>query len=99
LLGMKKKNDLSLQEAMRDMLREYRLEPQLNEARIKTLWERLMGKAISTYTANIAVRKNILYLTILSAPLKHELSYAKDKIRSLLNDELGDDYIRDVVIR
>ena len=96
---MKKKNDVSLQEAMKDMLREYRLTPQLNETRIKMLWEKLMGKTISTYTSNIQVRKNVLYLTILSAPLKHELSFGKEKIRSLLNDELGEEYIKEVVIR
>ena len=97
--GMKKKNDLSLQEAMQAMLREYRLEPQVNEARVKMLWVKLMGKTISTYTSNISVRKNVLYLTILSAPLKQELSYAKDKIKDLLNDEMGEEFVKDVVIR
>jgi hypothetical protein len=58
-----------------------------------------MGKTISTYTSQITVRKGVLYLTILSAPLKHELSYAKDKIRDLINEELGESYIQDVVIR
>ena len=96
---MKKKNDLSLQEAMQDMLREYKLTPQLNETRVKMLWEKLMGKTISTYTSNIQVRKNVLYLTILSAPLKHELSYGKEQIRTLLNDELGEEVIKEVVIR
>jgi predicted nucleic acid-binding Zn ribbon protein len=96
---MKKKNDLSLQEAMQDMLKEYRLKPQYDETRVRALWEKLMGKTIATYTANIAVRKNVLYLTILSAPLKHELSYAKDKIKNLLNEEMGEEYIKDVIIR
>ena len=96
---MKKKNDLSLQEAMQDMLREYKLTPQLNETRVKMLWEKLMGKTISTYTSNISVRKNVLYLTILSAPLKHELSFGKEKIKSLLNEEMGEEYIKEVVIR
>lgn len=81
------------------MIQEYQLAPQLNETRIKMLWNKLMGKTIVTYTSNIAVRKNILYLTIISAPLKQELSYAKDKIRSLLNEEMGEEYIKDVVIR
>lgn len=96
---MKKKNDFSLQEALSQMLHEYKLEPQLHETQVKSLWERLMGKTISTYTSNIAVRKNVLYLTILSAPLRQELSFAKDKIRSLINDEMGEEYIKDVVIR
>jgi hypothetical protein len=96
---MRKKNDQSISEAMQDMIQEYRLGPQLNESRVKSLWAELMGKTISTYTSNISVRKNVLYLTILSAPLRHELSYAKDKIRDLLNAELGEDFIKEVVIR
>ena len=96
---MKKKNDISLQEAMQDMINKYKLAPQLNETRVKALWEKMMGKTISTYTSNIRLRKNVLYLTILSAPLKHELSFGKEKIKSLLNDEIGEEVIKDVVIR
>lgn len=99
LNSMRKKNDQPISEALKDMIQEYRLGPQLNESRVKTLWDELMGKTISTYTSKISVRKNVLYLTILSAPLKHELSYAKDKIRDLLNGELGENYIKEVVIR
>lgn len=96
---MKKKNDISLQEAMQQMIRKYRLEPRLNETRVKMLWEKLMGKTISTYTSDIRVRKNVLYLTILSAPLKHELSFGKEKIKNLLNEEIGEEVIKEVVIR
>jgi hypothetical protein len=96
---MKKQNDLSLQDAMKSMLREYRLEPQMTESRIRTMWEEKMGKTIATYTSSISVRKGVLYLTILSAPLRHELSFSRDKIRSIINDELGQEYIKDVVIR
>ena len=96
---MLKKNDLSIQDALKDMIQELRIGPQLNETRVKSLWEEIMGKTISTYTSNIAVRKNVLYLTILSAPLKQELSYAKDKIKLRLNEELGEEFIKEVVIR
>jgi hypothetical protein len=96
---MRKKNDNNLHDAMQDMLKEFKLKPHLDETRVKMLWEKLMGKTISTYTSNVAVRKNVLYLTILSAPLKHELSYSKDKIISLINDEMGEAYIKEVVIR
>ena len=96
---MLKKNDLSIQDALKNMIQELRIGPQLNETRVKSLWEEIMGKTISTYTSNIAVRKNVLYLTILSAPLKQELSYAKDKIKLRLNEELGEEFIKEVVIR
>lgn len=96
---MKEKNEFTLAEAMQAMLREYKLGPQLNEMRVRTLWAELMGKTINTYTSQLSVRKGVLYLSILSAPLRQELSYAKDKIRDMLNAELGEDYIKDVVIR
>ncbi|MCC7506069.1 MAG: DUF721 domain-containing protein [Saprospiraceae bacterium] len=96
---MRKKNDLSLKEALQEMLQEMRLKPGLDESRVKAVWEKVMGKTISTYTANIAVRKNVLYLTILSAPLKQELLFARDRIKKLINEEMGEEYIKEVVIR
>jgi predicted nucleic acid-binding Zn ribbon protein len=96
---MKKKNDVTLQEAMQAMLRQYKLSARLNESRIKSLWSEVMGKTIATYTTEIEVRKNILYLTILSAPLRQELSYAKDQIKNRLNEELGEEFIQEVIIR
>ena len=95
---MRQKNEQTLQEVLKLMLDELRLSTRLNETRVKSLWEKRMGKTVATYTANIAVRKNVLYLTILSAPLKQELSFAKDKIRNLLNEELGEEFNREVVI-
>ena len=84
---------------MKSMLREYRLENQVNETRVKAIWEQVMGKTIATYTSNISVQKNILYLTVVSAPLKQELLYAKDAIRKRVNEAVGEEYIREVVIR
>ena len=40
---MKQKNDYTLGEAMQAMLKEYRLGPQLNEMRIKSLWAAFIG--------------------------------------------------------
>ncbi len=96
---IKKQNDSTIQDALKDMIQELRIGPQLSETRVKSLWGQLMGKTISTYTSHISVRKNVLYLTILSAPLKQELSYGKDKIKALLNEELGEEFIKEVVIR
>jgi hypothetical protein len=96
---VKKRNDVTLAEAMQEMLREYRLQAQLDETHVRMLWEQLMGKTIATYTSSIHVRKGVLHLTILSAPLKHELTFAKDKIRDLINSEMGHEYVKEVVIR
>jgi Dna[CI] antecedent, DciA len=95
---VRKKNDVTLAEAMQAMLKEFDLKSRFDETRVQTLWGKLMGKTIATYTTRIYVHKNVLHLTIVSAPLKQELSFAKDKIKHLINEEMGEQYIKEVVI-
>lgn len=96
---MKRQNDQTLGEVLKNWIDENRLQSTLHETKIRQIWGKLMGKTIATYTSGISVRKNVLYLTILSAPLKQELSFSKDKIVRLMNCELGEEFIREVVIR
>ena len=96
---MKNTNEQSLKQVLKDMVETYRLKARLNQTKIQKLWEKLMGKSIAGYTRDIKVRRNKLYLTIDSGPLKQELSFGKEKITKLLNDELGEDYIDDVIIQ
>lgn len=92
-------NELSLKEALRAMIEHYRLKGKLNQNRIQSLWEKLMGPSISGYTREIKLHRNKLFITIESAALRQELSYGKDKIKKILNEELGEDFIQDVIIR
>ncbi len=92
-------NEQSLKDALRAMLEQYRLNGKLNQTRIKIAWARLMGPSIAGYTRDIRVSRNKLFITIESASLRQELSYGKDKIKKLLNEELGEEYIQEVIIR
>ena len=95
----KHNNEMTLKEALQAMIDHYRLKGKLNQNRIKSLWAQLMGPSIAGYTKEIRLHRNKLYLTIESAPLRQELSYGKDKIRKMLNEELGEEYIEEVIIR
>ena len=81
------------------MVETYRLRSRLNQTKIQRIWENLMGNAIAKYTTDIKIRRNKLYLTIESAPLRQELSFGKEKIVKMINQELGEEFIQDVVIR
>jgi hypothetical protein len=96
---MKRENSQTFSAVLKLWIDENRLQTNLHETKIRTLWAQTMGKTISTYTSNISVRRNVLYLTILSAPLRQELSFSKDKIKTRMNSELGEEFIREVVIK
>jgi predicted nucleic acid-binding Zn ribbon protein len=95
---MKRHNDQKIGDALKDMLDKYRLNSKFNQTKIKSLWESLMGPSISRYTKDIVVRRKKLFVTLESSPLKQELSLGKEKIKNIINDELGEEFIEEVVI-
>ncbi len=92
-------NEMTLKEALKAMIEQYRLKGRLTQNRVKALWARLMGPSIAGYTKEIRLHRKKLYLTIESAPLRQELSYGREKIRKMLNAELGEELIEEVIIR
>ena len=96
---MRQNNDETLKDALQRLSNDRHFKTKLRQAKINSFWPELMGQTIANYTKDIVVRKEILYLTITSSSLKQELTYGKDKIMQLINEELGEEYLKDVIIR
>jgi predicted nucleic acid-binding Zn ribbon protein len=95
---MKKSNENSLREVINQLIDTYKLRDKLNEVKILRCWEEVMGKAIANRTVSISMHSQELYIRVNSAPLREELLYQRDKIRELMNKELGGPYIKEVRI-
>ena len=96
---MRPTNDEPIKNILQQFINDYRLNPKLTKMKIVNAWEKLMGTTIANYTKEIFVSKGVLYLRIDSSPLRQNLSYDKDLIKRRLNEELGEEYIEEVVIR
>jgi len=96
---MSKHNDQKINDVLKDMVNQMKNKSKLHQSKIRSVWEEAMGKMINTYTKSLTLRKTTLYITISSSPLRQELSYNKEKIKELLNKEIGHDFIEEVVIR
>ena len=55
-----------------------------------------MGKNIEKYTSNIAYKKGVLSVKLKSSVLKEELFFEKEKVKRLLNENLGKKYIKEI---
>ena len=96
---MRKSNEITLNDALRQMVNSMRIKKGLYEHRITYIWKTKMGTTIARNTSENKVRGKKLFLTINSAALKQELSYSKPKIIEMLNAHLGEDFLEEVVIR
>lgn len=92
-------NEENLGSAIERLLKAYGLEEGYYAAAVVTHWEKLMGPAIARRTQSIKIQKGVLIVKIESAALRQELSYAKEKIVTQINRELGIRIIKSVELR
>ena len=71
----------------------------LNNIKVQNLWREVMGNNVNSYTNEIILKKNTLYVNLSSSVLRQELSFGKQKIVELLNKELGKTVIKKIVLR
>ena len=71
----------------------------ITNEKINGLWNQLLGDNISQFTDKVELRNETLYVSLSSAPLREELSYGKEKIMRLLNEEMGKETIKKIVLR
>ena len=76
-----------------------KLQKGLNKVSAHQAWHRVMGNAISKYTTQVLLERDTLYVRLSSSVLREELSYGKEKIIKLLNDELGKELVTKLVLR
>ena len=71
----------------------------LNNVKIQSLWEKTMGVNVNSYTNEINLKNKTLYVSLSSSVLRQELSYGKEKIINLINEEIGAKIINKIVLR
>ena len=94
---MRKKNTELLSDVIRQVLHEQHLDRPLNEKRIIDAWPEVLGSNIMKYTSDLVIRKKVLYVTLTSSVLRHDLFLSREEIKNSLNKHVGAVVIDDVV--
>lgn len=89
----------SLGDAIAQFLKSSRLKGSIQVLQIEDVWEKIMGKTVAKYTDKIHIINHTLFITTNVAPLKQELQFQKEKIKSRVNEALGNNDIWEVVIQ
>jgi len=89
----------SLGEALNAFVADNKLQKGLDKVAVKSIWEQVMGPAITKYTHTIHLDKDVLHVQLTSSVLREELSYGREKITNNLNEALGKELIKKLVLR
>lgn len=86
-------------DALKDFIKTNNLSKGLDKVNVTEAWHTVMGTAISGYTAAVKLEGDTIYVQLNSSVLREELSYGKEKIINMLNDELGREIIKKLILR
>ncbi len=92
-------NQSTVGDVLKQIIQVNKLQPGMDQIDVKEAWQNLMGNGVNSYTKNVALRGNTLYVELTSSVLREELSHGKSKIIAMINEELQREVIKDVVLR
>lgn len=84
---------------LKNMIQSGKLEKGLDKVAVRDAWNTLMGVAIAKYTTSIYLERDTLHVNLSSSVLREELSYGKQKIIDMLNEELGKPLIKKISLK
>ena len=98
---MTKKNnaDPPLGKVLGDFIKQNSLQQGMDRVDARQAWTQLMGQGVNSYTSAVELRGDTLYVSLSSSVLREELSLGKSKIVSMINEELGRELIKKLVLR
>jgi len=98
-MAKRRNNESSVGDVLKEIIEANKLQPGIDQVAVKDAWKNLMGNGVNNYTKNILLKGNTLYVELSSAVLREELSYGKDKIIKMINEELRREVVTAVVLR
>jgi hypothetical protein len=87
---------ISVKEALQEMLQQNKLQTGIDKVHVKDAWETVMGKGVSSYTEAVELKRDVLIVKLSSSTLREELSYGKEKIILMMNENIGKRLIKKV---
>lgn len=96
----KRNNDhLPISDILKEFVDTNKLQPGLDKVDVREAWAKMMGNGVNNYTTDIKLDKDVLYVSLNSSVLREELSYGKQKIIDMLNESVGKDVVKKLILR
>jgi SOS-response transcriptional repressor LexA len=92
------KKEQSLGDVIREAFKDSGIDQKLQETRILENLNKILGSHISHHIQSKRISKSILYIRLDSAALRHELGYRRDELKKALNDSVGQDLLKEIVL-
>lgn len=70
----------------------------LDEVKAVNSWGQVVGKFIASHTIDVCLRNKFLFVRVDSDVLRNELSYSKSELIGKINDFVGKEVVKEMVL-
>lgn len=95
---MKRQEARTFGDLFKEAIRQVGLEGAYDEQRASYLWPEIVGPVVNRMTTRRYVDGGVLHVYISSASLKNELSFLTANLISRINETIGKEVIKSIVI-
>ena len=97
-MSRRKNEHSSIEDILKEFVETNHLQQGLDKVNVRDAWKLLMGNGVNNYTTAIELKRDTLYIKLSSSVLREELGYGKAKIISMLNESLGKEVVKKLIL-
>ena len=87
-MAKRENNSSSVKDLMQSFIKENNLSKGMRKLKVEETWAEMMGPGVMAHTTSVKLQNKTLIIQLTSSVLREELSYGKDKIIKMINEEL-----------
>lgn len=95
----KQSNLIKLGDAISQLFKQEKLDVKISQFTVKNSWKEIVGEVVAGHTTEIYFNDKVVFITLNSAALKHELSFRKDVLINNINKFCGYKLVESIVIK
>ena len=95
----KRENDsFSVKDLMQSFIKENNLSKGMQKIKVEETWLKMMGPGVASHTNSVKLQNKTLIIQLNSSVLREELSYGKEKILTMMKEEIGEEVISKLML-
>ena len=98
-MAKRNRDNQPIEDILKEFVKTNNLQSGLDKVNVREAWANLMGNGVNNYTTAIELKHETLYVQLSSSVLREELSYGNEKIVTMLNESIGKNVVKKLVLR
>ena len=96
---MRGNNTNNIGDIIRKLMKSPKLAEKMDELDALDVWKELIGDNLKKFVVSAKMYKGNLYVKLSSSVLRNELSYKKGELKEQINQKLGKEIVKEIILK